>query len=264
MQTYYDAVVLDMDGVILDRGDGDWFPLVDQILANMFKGHDIDDDHDTGAQLYDDLYALETCQITGVEDRQMVIDRIEHSCETYSAETGQDINHRDVWETKEMYAICVQQEQIEAGERVYYDDVAVLEELHDVDLSLAVMSNNNHGFVEYVAGNEDLADGTVSADALDTYLDACYGIGVDLDEDRHRKPAPHYLEQAAADLGSENALYVGDSRCDIAAADTAGMDAVFVRRDHRRDYELNGHNPEAEIASLTELPDIVRYGPDTV
>ncbi len=72
-----------------------------------------------------------------------------------------------------------------------------------------------------------------------------------------KKPTPYYLELAIEDLGARNPLYVGDSRVDVVAADAAGIDAAFVRRDHRLEYDLTDHEPRYEIDSLEALPELV-------
>lgn len=73
-----------------------------------------------------------------------------------------------------------------------------------------------------------------------------------LDGYRKRKPEPHYLEEALADLDAASGIYVGDTETDVVAAERAGLDAVFLRRDHNADVELS-HEPVAEIQSLAEL-----------
>jgi len=71
-----------------------------------------------------------------------------------------------------------------------------------------------------------------------------------------RKPNPHYIEQALGDLDAGNALFVGDNESDVRAAENAGIDSAFIRRPHRRDWELNVW-PTWEIDRLSDLHDIV-------
>ncbi len=71
-----------------------------------------------------------------------------------------------------------------------------------------------------------------------------------------KKPDPHFLERALADLEADSALYVGDSEHDVIAAHRAGIDSAFVRRRHCRDDELSV-TPTYDIETLSALPAIV-------
>jgi phosphoglycolate phosphatase len=70
-----------------------------------------------------------------------------------------------------------------------------------------------------------------------------------------KKPNPHYLKRALADLEAESALYVGDSESDVIAANRAGMDSVFVRRQHCCDVELTVH-PTYDVNDLHDVATI--------
>lgn len=259
--TEYDAVLFDMDGVILSQGNGDWWPLVEQAVDGSLAEHGIEDTHPAYDPLFDRMFELFTGQVNDVAERETVIAEIaavsQGTSEVYRGEPV--ANHRDLWRTHGELSADIQKAQVDGLERTYYDDVSVIDEIYG-DVALGVMSNNNHDFVEYVMDHPDLADAVGMEGTLDAYMETCYGIGRDVNEHRRRKPEPDYLEQAASDINAANPLYVGDSRCDIAAAENAGMDSVFIRRDHRKNYELNGHDPVTELTSLEELPDIVGYG----
>lgn len=53
-------------------------------------------------------------------------------------------------------------------------------------------------------------------------------------------------------LDTDTGLYVGDRRTDLLAAQRAGLDGVFLRREHDRDVELETE-PAAEIDSLADI-----------
>jgi phosphoglycolate phosphatase-like HAD superfamily hydrolase len=55
-----------------------------------------------------------------------------------------------------------------------------------------------------------------------------------------------------ADLGVSNPLFVGDSASDVQVAENAGLDSVFLRREHRADYDLPVE-PTYELESLVGL-----------
>ncbi len=246
----YDAVVFDMDGVLLDVGKGPVDSLLEQMVDGALTAHGIREDDEGYQELYDTLLGFHNGTFSTYDERQEAFDRVS------DLSTGHGVDHAELWETKQGLSIDIQKQQIRDGERHYYDDVAVIDDLADT-VSLGVMSNNNDAFVRYVTTRSDLARDVIAEDTLHTYLDACYGIGNSIDEDRYRKPEPDLLETAVSDLSAENPLYVGDSRCDVAAASRAGIDAAFIRRPHRIGYDLDGHEPDVEIDSLDELPSLV-------
>jgi phosphoglycolate phosphatase-like HAD superfamily hydrolase len=59
-----------------------------------------------------------------------------------------------------------------------------------------------------------------------------------------------------ADLGVSDPLFVGDSESDVQVAHAAGLDSVFLRREHRADYELSVE-PTYELSSLAVLPELL-------
>jgi HAD superfamily hydrolase (TIGR01549 family) len=126
-----------------------------------------------------------------------------------------------------------------AGEKDPYDDVDVLAGL---DIPRGVVSNNQRRIVAFVLaehGLDGLFDTIRARDPLLSSLD-------------RKKPAPTYLEAAMADLGVERPLYVGDSESDVVAAHRAGVDTVFLRRDHNADASLSVE-PTYEATGLDEV-----------
>jgi HAD superfamily hydrolase (TIGR01549 family) len=153
-----------------------------------------------------------------------------------------------VWRERERAAARLQAAEIDAGRKTPYDDVGVLDRL---DARLGVVSNNQHATVETV----------LDRFGLGRRVETAYGREPTLAGARRRKPDPHYVERALADLGVDGgadrrrALYVGDSRVDVTAAARAGVDSAFLRRSHRRGYELD-RSPTHEFGGLEGLLDL--------
>ncbi|WP_226479875.1 HAD family hydrolase [Natrinema amylolyticum] len=142
------------------------------------------------------------------------------------------------WHHRELTASLAQQTHVRDGGKQVYDDVAALGQL---DLPLGIVSNNQHATVEFLLAHYDL-DGFRTA----------YGRQPTLADAARRKPESDYLERALADLDANEALYVGDSEKDIVAARRAGIDSVFLRRDHVADVVLSVE-PTAEVPDLQTL-----------
>ncbi|MFB6299347.1 MAG: HAD family hydrolase [Halobacteriales archaeon] len=154
-----------------------------------------------------------------------------------------DLDLERFWSAHERERVAAQRKALIAETKPLYDDVDTVRQLA---VPCGIVSNNQHGTIEHIIDIFDLGE------CFETY----YGRDPTLDGFRRRKPVPYYLEQALDDLGTRNALYVGDSRVDIIAADRAGVDSVFIRRPHREDYELT-KEPTYRIESLTDLHAII-------
>ncbi|AUG49325.1 hydrolase [Haloarcula taiwanensis] len=142
------------------------------------------------------------------------------------------------WHQRELTASLAQQAHTRAGGKPVYDDVRALDAL---DVPLGLVSNNQHATVEFLLAHHDI-------DRFDT----AYGRQPTLAGAARRKPDPAYIEQALSDLDASEALYVGDSEKDVVAAHRAGIDSVFLRRDHVSDVSLDVE-PTAEVADLRAL-----------
>ncbi|QLD87211.1 HAD family hydrolase [Natronomonas halophila] len=145
-----------------------------------------------------------------------------------------------LWDAREHHDERSQFEQFHAGARDIYDDVDVLA---DLTHPCGVVSNNHHSTVAFVLDHFDLG----------SHFETYYGRPKTVESLRRKKPNTHYLDRAMADLGGEAALYVGDSESDVLAAENAGLDSVFVRREHSRDVDLSVA-PTHEIETLAGLP----------
>jgi phosphoglycolate phosphatase len=74
------------------------------------------------------------------------------------------------------------------------------------------------------------------------------------------KPAPDALLLCAERLGVpiRQGLMVGDSRNDVGAARNAGCPVVCVPYGHNHGYDIRAAEPDAVIASIAELPALLR------
>ncbi|WP_049907265.1 HAD family hydrolase [Halovivax asiaticus] len=147
------------------------------------------------------------------------------------------------WRARERHDEDSQLEAFRAGERSVYDDV---EAVRTVPNPRGVVSNNHHSTLEFVLSHFELA----------SLFECYYGRPMSIESLSRKKPRPHYVERAMADLGAETALYVGDSESDVVAADRAGLDSAFIRREHNRALSLSV-DPDYEVESLRALPELV-------
>jgi HAD superfamily hydrolase (TIGR01549 family) len=157
------------------------------------------------------------------------------TCERYGVDPG------SFWAARDEVTSRLQREAMDRGEKRPYDDVDALAGLSG---PLGVVSSNQLATVEYAIDRFDLpAFGTVRA--REPTVESL----------RRKKPQPYYLQRALSDLGADNALFVGDSESDVEAAERAGVDAVFIRREHNAgtalstapDYEIDGLDGLAEL-----------------
>ncbi|MDQ2049715.1 HAD-IA family hydrolase [Natronolimnohabitans sp. A-GB9] len=153
-----------------------------------------------------------------------------------------DVDPNDLWTAREHAAIETQLAEIEAGRKRRYDDVDALAPLES---ATAIVSNNQHETIANILNHFDFE-----------WVDTWYGREPTVKGIDRKKPTPYYLELALEELGTENALYVGDSWVDVEAADAAGIDAAFLRRDHVEGVGLPAA-PTYEIESLEELPGLL-------
>jgi len=121
---------------------------------------------------------------------------------------------------------------------VLHDDVAALDRL---EVPLGLVSNNQHATIEFLLAHHDLPDFVTARGRRPT-----------LDGAAARKPEPAYLEAALEELSVSDALYVGDSQKDVIAAQRAGIDSAYLRREHVADVELAAE-PTFEVADLRDL-----------
>ena len=212
--TTYEAVVFDNDGVLVRLTEMD---VLRRAARAAFADHGVEDPPETLVEhaASGDLDALA------------------------AVEGSLELSLADYWASREERAIDHQREAIRAGEKPLYDDVSAL---HDLPHRKAVVSNNQHGTVEFIVDHYGLAD----------HFEHVVGREHTLDGARRRKPEPHYLDRVLDDLDTRDALYVGDSPKDVEVAHRAGVDSAFLRREHRADTVLD-REPTYEVETLTAL-----------
>lgn len=133
-------------------------------------------------------------------------------------------------------------QNIYSTRKVFSDVVPALQQLQSNGLHLAIISNTtNPPFMK---------DYERELMGLDSYFEfSIYSSGV-----LYRKPHPSIFKLAAnrLQLKEQEILYVGDDPLnDVAGAQEAGMQAVWVNRDGEKLPE--GIEPEFEVSSLQDL-----------
>ncbi|WP_368411413.1 HAD family hydrolase [Halocatena salina] len=217
----YDTVVFDSDGVLVEPPTRETQLGATRAAFREMGVEDVDHEH---------LMDI----VNGVTS-----DRLSALC------AGYDLEPAEFWAVRERHDERSQFEAFRAGDRTCYDDIDVVLELSQ---RCGVVSNNHHSTIEFVLSFFGLQS------AFDTY----YGRPKTIESLALKKPNPHYLERALAELEAENdsALYVGDRETDIVAAERAGIDSAFVRRSHCRGVELAAA-PTHEIADLSEIEPLI-------
>lgn len=208
----YEAVVFDNDGVIVEPTERR--VLVDAV-AESFEAFDLP---------LSRAFARETV----VEDFVPV-----------EAVRDHGVDPEPFWHDRELRASLAQQAHVRAGGKLPYDD---LDALASLSVPLALVSNNQHATIEFLLAYHDIG----------ALFDSARGRAPTLAGAQRRKPAPDYIEAALADLGTTDALYVGDSETDILAAQRAGIDSAFLRRDHVSDCTLSAE-PTFDVRGMDQL-----------
>ena len=211
----YDTVVFDNDGVLVGRTS---FEVLREATCETFEEFGVtnpDPDH------VDDMTVGATPS------------RVSEVCGTY------DLNPEAFWRALDSTSSRAQQQEARAGRKTPYDDV---DTLADLDTSMGIVSSNQQETVDFLLDYFDLSD----------LFDTAYGREPTIESLTLRKPDPHYIEHTLADLDADSALFVGDNVSDIRAAENAGIDSAFIRRPHRRDWELDVW-PTGDISSLDSL-----------
>ncbi|WP_232700488.1 HAD family hydrolase [Halobacterium wangiae] len=214
----YDTVVFDNDGVLVGRTRYD---VLQEAAEATFEQFDVTDPDPEDVE-----------QMTIGATPETVSD----VCEEY------DIDPDEFWRTRDRTTAEAQYEEVRAGRKTLYDD---LDTLDDLDVSMGIVSSNQQATVDFVLDHFDVRD----------MFGTAYGRAPTVESLRHRKPNSHYIDLALADLDADSALFVGDNESDVRAAENAGIDSAFIRRPHRRSWDLNVW-PTWDIDCLDDLHDI--------
>ncbi len=214
----YDAIIFDNDGVLVSLVE---FTVLERAAREAFADCGVDDPRE------DHVDAM-TFGVTP-ESLTTVADTYGFDPETFFA-------------ARDRIASRAQQDEIRAGRKALYDD---FDTVRSLDHPLGIVSSNQQATVDFVLSHFGVTD----------LFETAYGREPIPESVTRKKPSTHYVDKALADLDAENALFVGDSATDVLAAHNAGLDSVFIRREHRADYLLDVE-PTYEIETLTGLLDI--------
>lgn len=210
------ALLFDMDGVILEGPrtlPGIYDAATDDAIDDLAIDPTAEHRDALGAHASEPL--VEACSAVGVDPTTFLERKHHHACRR---------SH----------------ERIRNEERGVYDDVDALASLAET-LPLALVSNNRHGAVEFVA------------EYLDVPFDAVQGREPTPEGFDRRKPDPYYVRRTLDRLGVEAGMYVGDRATDVEAALAVGLDPAFVRRSHNSTVPT----PEGTVYELDSLFDLV-------
>ena len=216
----YDTVVFDNDGVLVGRTR---FDVLQEATEETFEKFGITDP-DPGY----------------VED--MTIGATPQRVTTVCNEYGLDPDR--FWRVRDRTMSGAQQAEARAGRKTPYSDVSVLNQLN---ADCGIVSSNQQETVDFLLDHFEIGG----------LFETAYGREATIQSLDRRKPDPYYLEQALSDLDADSALFVGDNESDIKAAENAGIDSAFIRRPHRRDWDLNVW-PTWDIESLDDLHRVCR------
>ena len=216
----YDAVVFDNDGVIVEPTDR---AHITDAVCEAFQqlGHDT--------------------------DREAVDRAVANSAgpagTAGAADVADSIDLETFWARREECAAATQKRLIRNDGKPLYDDVDVL---NSFETRVGMVSNNQAETVAFIVDHYGLE-----------FFETVYGREPTVAGAGRKKPDPYYLEQALSDLGTRDALYVGDSQVDVEAARRAGVDSAFLRREQSADVDLTVE-PTYEVPDLRALADVVR------
>lgn len=212
----YDAVLFDNDGVLVDLTDIETiYGAVEETFGEF------------GAEpSRDDLKRM-----IGVSP-----DDLARVCRKHGLDAD------EFWRRRDANVSRVQREAIDAGDKKPYADFDAVERLAR-DHAVGVVSNNQQATVDHIVDRFEMS-----------FFEVRYGREPTVESLHRKKPSPFYVERALNRLGAEpgETLYVGDSPKDVVAAERAGTDSAFVRREHRKDAVLDAE-PTYEVESLHEL-----------
>jgi len=211
----YDTVVFDNDGVLVGRTSFDVLREATRETFTQFDVTDPDPDH------------VENMTIGATPGHVGTV------CQEYG------LDPTTFWRTRDSTLSRAQQAEARAGRKTPYDDI---DRLADLDAAMGIVSSNQQETVDFLLDHFEIRH----------HFGTAYGREATIESLDLRKPDPHYIDRALSDLDADSALFVGDNESDVRAAENAGIDSAFIRRPHRRDWDLNVW-PTWEIDSLEDL-----------
>lgn len=107
----------------------------------------------------------------------------------------------------------------------YPDALPALKELKERGAVMCIATKSLHGRTREVLGMHGLLD--------------CFDLIVGYDDVENHKPDPECLELCNRTYGfdKQDIVFVGDSDIDVIAAESFGIDSVFINREHNEHYE---------------------------
>lgn len=108
----------------------------------------------------------------------------------------------------------------------YPDTFPALRELKSRGASMCIATKSLHGRARNVLEMHGLID--------------CFDHIIGYDDVEVQKPDPECLELCISrydGIGKEDVVFVGDSDIDVIAAESFGVDSVYITRDHNEHYE---------------------------
>lgn len=218
----YDSLILDHDGVLVTLVDGDKRAETFRTMATReFRERNIPPDSVSLSTL---------AHSVAPEDVKAMSESLDTAPET-------------LWRARDDVLATILQDAAVDGSKRPYPDVSALA---DIDIPLGVASNNQRRIVEFILDEYDLTG----------LFDAVHAREPKLASLSDKKPSPTFLEATQNDIGVSKPLYVGDKETDVLAAQRAGMDAAFLRRDHNQDRGLDC-DPTHDVTTLSEVVDLI-------
>jgi len=216
LASVYDAVLFDMDGVLLTG-------------------------RSTAAAIYQRA-ANDVVRYLGADPLPEQLARLEQRSygplvEAACHDAG--IDPERFWELRERCASAREHRWLARGLREPHADT---DALFDLSVPLAVVSNNRHDTVQFVLDT-----------VIPGVFEVGRGRDPSVAGYRRRKPDSAYLDETLDALGVETALYVGDRTTDVEAAHAAGIDAALLTRPEAPSINMTTVAPTYRIESLTEL-----------
>lgn len=212
----YDAVLFDNDGVLLTLNHD--IEVFRRMIQDTFREFGVTDPGDDEVAAF--MGSLDVSEMRSV-------------CGSYG------IDLEEFWRSREHRSTRTQRRMIREGDRRLYDDVTALEDFDGAHLG--VVSNNQHRTVEFVVDHYDL-----------DYFDSVIGREPSVEGIRRMKPSPYYVRKVLREFGSVDAVFVGDNEIDVAAAEAADIDSVYLERPHAEPIE---REPTYRAGDLHELLD---------